>query len=138
MQFSTEKNKEIVIRFNKEVIQQGKIESFKDLVAEDVINHAAPEGAPNGPGSMIYFLFDVLRTGFPDVKVEILDQIAEGDKVTTRKMLRATHTGNFMGIPPSHKKVIIKVIDIIRLHNGKYAEHWGMSNLSDVIKELIA
>jgi predicted ester cyclase len=85
---------------------------------------------------MQYFLFHVLRTGFPDVRVEILDQIAEGDKVTTRKLLHATHTGDFMGIPPSRKKVAIRVIDIIRLHDGKYSEHWGMSNLSDIMREI--
>lgn len=136
MQSTAEKNKEIVVRFNKEVIEQGKIGSFSELVASDVINHAAPEGAPNGPESMEHFLFHLLRVGFPDVTVEILDQIAEGDKVTTRKILHATHTGIFMGVPPSYKKVAIKVIDIIRLHDGKYAEHWGISNLPDVIGEI--
>jgi predicted ester cyclase len=136
MSITTEKNKEIVLRFNRDVLEQGKIESFHELVASNVINHAAPEGAPNGPESMTHFLFGILRTGFPDITVEILDQIAEGDKVTTRKILRGTHTGDFMGISPSHKKVAIKVIDIIRLHGGQYAEHWGMSNLSDVTREL--
>jgi len=136
MPSTTEKNKEIVIRFNKEVIEQGRIESFNELVAGNVINHAAPEGAPNGPESMIHFLLHVLRAGFPEITVEISDQVAEGDKVTTRKMLHGTHTGNFMGIPPSNKKVTIKVIDIIRLHDGKYAEHWGMSNIPDIIQEL--
>jgi len=43
-----------------------------------------------------------------------------------------------MGIPASNKKVAIHVIDIIRLKNGKYAEHWGMSNLSDIVTEISA
>ena len=144
MQSTTETNKEavlqlnknVVLRFNKEVIEEGKIGSFNELVAPDVINHAAPEGAPNGPESMVHFLFHVLRVGLPDITVEILDQIAEGDKVTTRKILRGTHTGDFMGIPASDKKVAIRVIDIIRLRDGQYAEHWGMANLSEVIREI--
>jgi predicted ester cyclase len=129
-----EENKAIVKRFNKEVIEQGNIKSFNELVAGDVINHSAPAGAPNGPASMSYFIMEVLRKGFSNITVEILDQIAEGDKVTTRKALHATHTGEFLGIPPSNKKVTIVVIDIIRLKDGKYAEHWGMSNLSDIAK----
>ena len=68
--------------------------------------------------------------------MEILDQIAEGDRVTTRKLIHGTHTGDFMGLPPSHKKVVIHVIDIIRLYGDKYAEHWGMSNLSDITREI--
>ena len=138
MQTTTDQNKALVTRFNKEFIEQGNINSFKELVNDNVINHAAPAGSPNGAESMRYFLLEVLRKGFPDIKVEILDQVAEADKVTTRKILHATHTGDFMGIPASNKKVVIHVIDIIRLKNGKYAEHWGISNLSDIITEISA
>ena len=133
---TAEQNKAVVIRFNKEFVEQGKYEVFDELVAADVINHAAPPNSPNGPESMLHFLKNVLQAGFPDLKVEILDQIAERDKVTTRKVFHATHTGEFMGIPPTNKRVEIKVIDIIRLHNGKYVEHWGMSNFAEIVREL--
>jgi len=136
MNSTPEQNKAIVLRFNKECIEKGDPEAFKELLAEDVINHAAPAGMPNGPESFTYFLLEVLRKGFPDLKVEILEQMAERDLVTTRKRILATHTGEIFNIPPSHKKVEIKVIDIIRVKDGKYAEHWGQSNFSDVLKEI--
>ena len=136
MLFTTEKNKEIVLRFNREVIEQGNVATLEELVSPDVINHAAREGMPNGPESMRHFLLQVLRMGFPDIKVEILDQVAEGDKVTTRKTLHGTHTGEFMGIPPSNKRVTIQVIDIILLSQGRYAEHWGISNIPEIIREI--
>lgn len=136
MKSQLEQNKAVVLRFNKEIIEQGNMNSFKELVDDDVINHAAPAGTPSGPESMSHFIIGVLRKGFPDIKVEIFDQIAEGDKVTTRKALHARHTGEFMGVPPSNKKVIINVIDIIRLRDGKYIEHWGISTLPDVLKEI--
>jgi predicted ester cyclase len=133
---STEQNKKTVIRFNKEFIETGNRDIFEELVAEDVVNHSAPPGSSTGADGMIYFLLDILRTGFPNLTVEILDQVAEGDLVTTRKAIRATHTGNFMGVPPTGKKVVINVIDIIRLRDGKYLEHWGMSNIPEVIAQL--
>jgi steroid delta-isomerase-like uncharacterized protein len=136
MLFTTEKNKEIVLRFNREVIGQGNVDSFEELVSPDVINHAAPEGMPNGPESMRHFILQILRRGFPDVTVEILDQVAEGDRVTTRKVLHGTHRGEFMGIPASNKRVAIQVIDIIRLNQGRYAEHWGISNIPEIIREI--
>lgn len=138
MQSTTMQNKAAVLRFNKEVIEQGNLNSFKELVADDVSNHAAPPGTPKGPESMRYFIMDILRPAFPGITVEILEQIAEGDKVTTRKELHAVHTGTFMGIPASGKKVTIEVIDIIRLRDGQYVEHWGMSNLSDIVAQLKA
>jgi predicted ester cyclase len=136
MQFTTEQNKKAVIRFNKEFIEQGRIETFNELVAENVCNHSAPAGSSAGPDGMFHFLNHVLRAGFPDIRVDILEQVAEGNLVTTRKVFHATHTGNMMGIQPSGKKVVINVIDIIRLKNGQYTEHWGMSNLPEVIAEI--
>jgi predicted ester cyclase len=133
MDSTTAQNKAIVNRFNKEVIEQGNMETFSELVAPDLFNHAAPPGMPTGPDGMIYFLRDVLKSGFPDLQVNILDQVAEGDLVTSRKEFHATHAGNFMGIAASNKKVVIDVIEIIRLRDGKYVEHWGISNLPDVM-----
>ena len=132
----TELNKQIVARFNKECIEQGKPESFEELLSDKVINHSAPAGMPNGKESFYFFLNNVLRQGFPNLKVEILDQIAERDLVTTRKRILATHTGEFFGIPVSNKEVEIKVIDIIRLQDGKYVEHWGQSNFDEVLKQI--
>ena len=136
MHFTKEQNGEIVQRFNKEVIEQGNLESFKELVSETCINHSAPAGSSNGPEGMAYFLLEILRKGFPDLKVEILDQASENDKVTTRKIIHATHSADFMGIVASNKKVEIHIMDIIRLENGRYAEHWGMSNIESIVKEL--
>ena len=133
---NTERNKQIVIRFNKECIEQGKHESFEELLSTTVINHSAPSGMPNGKESFYFFLNTVLRQGFPDLQVEILQQIAEGDFVTTRKKITATHTGEIFGIKPSNKPVVIHVIDIIRLQGGQYKEHWGQSNFSEVLKEI--
>lgn len=135
---TTEQNKAIVTRFNRECIEQTNLASFKEILAADCINHAAPSGSANGADSMINFLSNVLKPGFPDLKVTILDQVAEGDKVVTRKEIRGTHTGSFMGVPPSNKAVVLKVIDIIRLRDGQYVEHWASSNLHEVLAEISA
>jgi predicted ester cyclase len=131
-----EQNKATVRRFNKECLEEGNLESFKELLAENVINHSAPPGMPNGAESFYHFLNDVLRKGFPNLKVEILEQIAENDLVTTRKKIFARHSGEIFGIKPSGKDVEIDVIDIIRLENNQYAEHWGQSNFSDILKQI--
>jgi predicted ester cyclase len=136
MSYSTEENKEVVRRFNKECIEQGLAGSFEELLDDAVINHAAAPGRPNGKESFSLFLNGILRKGFPDCKVEILSQVAENDLVTTRKKITGTHTGEIMGIAPTNKSVEIQVIDIIRLKDGKYLEHWGQSNFSEVLRQL--
>lgn len=136
MSYSTEQNKAIVRRFNKECIEQGLAVSFDELLADDVVNHAAPPGKPNGKERFTFFLNEVLRKGFPDCKVEILEQVAENDLVTTRKKITGTHTGEIFGIAPTHRAVEIQVIDLIRLKDGKYQEHWGQTNFHEVLRSL--
>jgi predicted ester cyclase len=129
-------NKAVVLRFNKEVIEQGNQESFKELMDDNFINHTAREGMNNGPAGMRYMFEEILRPAFSDIKVTIYDQIAEGDKVTTRKAITGTHTGPLMGIPPTGQKITIDVIDIVTIKDGKYFEHWGMNTLSALIAKL--
>jgi predicted ester cyclase len=136
MSYTTEQNKAIVSRFNHECIGQGLAASFEELLAGDVVNHSAPVGRPNGKESFSAFLNGILRKGFPDCKVEILAQVAEGDFVTTRKKITGTHSGEIMGIAPTNRFVEIQVIDMIRLEDGKYKEHWGQTDFFEVLRAL--
>jgi len=119
---NAEQNKAIVVRFNKEFIEQNNENSFNELLSENVVNHSAPAGMPNGKESFYFFLNNVLRAGFPNLKVDILEQVAEGEFVTTRKKIKATHTGNIFGIAPSNKEVEINIIEMVRIQDGKYAD----------------
>lgn len=129
-------NKELVRRFNIEVIQDGNEAAFNALMAPDFINHAAPQGMPSGPESMWNTFQNILRPALSGLRVTIHDQIAEGDKVTTRKTISGVHSGTLAGIPATGRDVAIDVIDIVRVRDGKYAEHWGLNTLSNVLSAL--
>lgn len=131
-----EQNKAIVTRINKEYIEGGNVQTVYEIFAEDFINQTAPPGSPQGPESIIYFFDHILRPAFPDLKVVIHDQIAEGDRVTTRKSFHATHKGEFFGVPATQKQVVIDVIDIIRLRAGKFMEHWGIMDTQGLMAQI--
>jgi len=135
-EFSLEQNKIVVLRFNREVIEQGSEAAFNELMDPRFVNRTAPPGVSPGPDGMRFTFEQVLRPAFPDLKVEIHDQIAEGDKVVTRKTLRGTHRGDFFGIPATNRAVAIEVTDIVRVQAGRYIEHWGSNNLPSVIASL--
>jgi steroid delta-isomerase-like uncharacterized protein len=61
---------------------------------------------------------------FPDNHFTIHDMIAEGDKVAVRYTITGTHKGEFMGIPPTNKKITLWAIEIDRMARGKFAEGW--------------
>ena len=56
--------------------------------------------------------------------------------MVTRKTIHATHLGEIMGHAATGKKVSISVIDIVRIKDGKYAEHWGRNDMMQVIQQL--
>src|ERR1051325_8610616 len=135
---TTEQNKDVVRRVNKEFIEGGNMDTFQELFAADFINTTAPPGAPKGPDGVVYFFNHLLKSAFPDLKVVIHDQVAEGDKVTTRKSFHATHQGEFFGVPATGKAVVMDVIDIIALRNGKFAEHWGILDTQGLMAQITA
>jgi predicted ester cyclase len=135
-QEALERNKSIVIRFNREVIEQGNEDAFRELIAADFVNRTAAPGMPNGPEGMLHTFNRVLRPALPDLTVTIHEQVAEGDKVTTRKTLSGTLRGPLLGVAATNERIQIEVIDIVRIENGRYAEHWGINNLPSVLAML--
>ena len=138
MKTQTQENVEIVLSFNKDFIEKGNLTVFENLMDKDFVNQSAPPDSPVGPEGILYFFNNILRPAFPDLKVEIQDQIAEGDKVSTRKRIYGTHTGDLMGIKPTHKAISIDIIDIMRIRNGKLIEHWGINTFPSVMDLLKA
>ena len=133
---STDVNKAIVTRYNKEVIQGCDMELLRDLVSPDFINHSGVPGMPEGVDGLIYFFTQILHGSFSNINVEINDMLAEGNKVVTRKEITGTHTGTLMGIPATGKNITLKVIDILSVENGKISDHWGENNFTSVLQGL--
>jgi predicted ester cyclase len=136
METNMEDNKVAVRRFNQEVIAAWDENSFNALMHQDFVNRSAPVGMDNGKEGMRYFFNEILRPAIPNISVTIHQQVAEGDWVTTRKTISGTHTGNLLGIPATGKAIQIDVIDIVRLQDEKYIEHWGITTLPEVLANL--
>jgi steroid delta-isomerase-like uncharacterized protein len=133
---TTQFNKEQVRRMNKEFIEGGNMDSLNEIIADDFVNYTAPPGAPKNRDGVVYFFNHFLRPSFPDLTVEIHDMTAEDDKVTTRKSFHATHKGDFLGMPATNKRVVMDVIDIIQLRDGKFISHWGILDMQGLMAQL--
>jgi len=73
---------------------------------------------------------------FPDNHFTIDDMFAEGDKVAVRYKVTGTHKGEYMGIPPTNKKVTLWAIEIDRSVGGKLAEGWIMFDTLGFMQQL--
>ena len=107
-----------------EVWSTGEFDRLDDLVAPDVVHHDPydPHGGQGLDG--MKRTIQLNRTAFPDMRLVVEDQIAEGDKVVTRWRGEMTHLGELGGAPPSGKRVTISGITIDRFEDGKIAEAW--------------
>lgn len=131
-------NKEIVKRFNLEIIQNGNMGVFSDLVSPDFVNRTAMPGTPNGAEGFLAFFTNVLRKAFSNIQVDIHDQIEENSKVVTRKTIVGTHSGPFFGHAPTGRRISIQVTDIVRIENYKYIEHWGSADIHGALSQINA
>jgi predicted ester cyclase len=132
---TTEANKKVVLRFNRDFLERGDSSVLKDLIADNFHNHTAPMNAAADVEGLKQYI-GVLRKAFPDMKVEIHQQVAENDMVCTMKTIHATHLGEIMGRPATGKKIAINIIEMVRIENGKYVEHWGRNDLMQVVQQL--
>lgn len=118
-------NKSVVVRFNKEFIEKGDLQAFEEIVAPDFVNRSADTlNIPSGRDGIKDYILDVLHKALADITVEIYEQIAEGDTVVTRKAIIGTHVAEFLNMPASGKRITMHLIDIVKLKEGKYVEHW--------------
>lgn len=119
---SIEENKALVARFVREAEQDGNLALIDELLPPDFVDHTPLPGLPPTREG-VKALFAALKTAFPDLVITIQEQVAEGDRVVTRKTFNGTHQGPFLGIPASGNRLDLTVIDIIGVRNGKLVDH---------------
>ncbi len=131
-------NTMLVRRAIDEIWNGGNYAILDELLANNIVIHAAtPAAATHGPEGIVGF-YTGLRSAFPDVHFTIEDQIADDDRVVTRWTAHATHTGEFQGIPPTGKRVVMTGIDIDRIAHGKVAECWPVVDELGLLNQLAA
>jgi steroid delta-isomerase-like uncharacterized protein len=81
-------------------------------------------------------VFSRLHRVFPDLQVTIEDLIAEGDKVASRNTVTGTHLGEYMGQPPTGKRVAYNEIFIFRFAGGRIAETWGVVDVFSQMRQI--
>jgi predicted ester cyclase len=130
-----EENKAIVCRFINEYQTERREETADELIAEGFFDHSAlPIFTPDKQG--LKDLFNMLWNAFGGFRAEIHDQVAEGDKVTTRKTFFGTHTGEFLGVPATNRPIQLGVIDILTVKDGQIREHWCQVDMAGLMAQI--
>ena len=126
-----EEHKAIVRRFFEEAWNRQNLDVVDDIFAPTVIfnrqaiSREALKQALAGR-----------RLAFPDIQVTVDDQVAEGEKVSTRRTWQATHQGPYRGVAPTGKHVKWTQISIVRFSEGRIVEDCAVADELSILQQL--
>ena len=134
MSLEEEKNKALVRRF-WEAVARGDIDAIDELLAADFVDHSTLAGQEPGREGYKQQVAEQ-HAALSDVRSPIEDQLAKGDKVVTRITWRSIHDrGEYFGLMPRDKEVVVTAMAMHRIEGGKIAEEWSEDNGSAEVAE---
>jgi steroid delta-isomerase-like uncharacterized protein len=131
---SIEKDQVTVRRYYLEVFNQKKESLLEELAVPDYVEHDPFPGHGQGLAGLRERV-EMLQAAFrADFTIE--DMIASGDKIVVRWTNHVVHQGVFFGVPATGKPAAVSGIDIIRMRDGKMAEHWDVVDTLSLLQQL--
>jgi len=121
---ATDRNKTVVRRLVDEVLNGGRMDVVDELYSPSLADDAKRWIAP-------------FRVSFPDMHMEVIDLIAEGDHVVGRLTCSGTHVGEWLGHPPTGRRFeAIDEVSIFRLREGRIVDAWGIEDTLGRLEQL--
>jgi predicted ester cyclase len=77
-----------------------------------------------------------LFAAFPDLRIDPLLILADGEHVVVHLSWQATHQGAFFGIAPTGKRVTVTGTNIYRMSGGRIVEQWIQEDLFGLMRQL--
>ena len=127
----------LIGRFYEDVLGKGDLSLIDELTTTDLLDHE--EGLPGQPSGQegVKFFVNGIRDAFPDIRPKTVEPtLVDGDLEAARVVLTGTHEGELMGVPPTGRTVEFESIDIIRVEDGKVAEHWGVTDTMTLMQQI--
>jgi steroid delta-isomerase-like uncharacterized protein len=134
---STEMAKELARRVWDEGWNQGRLEVVDEALAVDAADrhqHDQDDFRAHLKAAITEF-----RTGFPDLRADVEDIVAEGDRVAMRVVITGTHRGRFFGQEPSGRAVSIEQFHFVQVNpQGQGIRHWANVGVEDLLRQISA
>lgn len=128
---SPEQNRALVRRWYDDVLNDRNFAAVDEIVAPDFVINGQPVGSEGIRQAAAW-----MRSLFPDLRVSVEDVVAERDRVVTRFTARATHRGEFLGVPATGKAVTLSGVHVDRVADGRIAERWETVDLLGLLQQL--
>lgn len=131
----TESNKAAARRI-MDIFTNGDVSAAHELISASCVDHEGIPGMDTQGVEGFQRVVSAYRSAFPDLNANIMSVVAEGDRVFVQLRMTGTNTGDFMGMPATHKPVDIELVDVMQFSDGKVVEHWGYSQEMKMMQQL--
>jgi steroid delta-isomerase-like uncharacterized protein len=120
--------KTLARRFVEEIFNERKTEAAKNFVTSDIVYHGMAEEVRSLEDFKKWVAEDL--SAFPDMKITVVDEFGEENKLAIKWTLKATHEKDFADFPATHKKFEAQGVEILHFEGDKIKEAWTFSDLS--------
>ena len=135
MTTTTNSARELVEDFYSAGGPVGDPAAFGEIFHPRYVSHTSPPGME--PGIVqAESLRDFLTSVFSDVEYELVRVVAEDDMVAVQTICRGTHTGHGLGFEPTGKPFAADQMHMIRIEDGRIAEHWSVRDDAGMMRQL--
>src|SRR5215211_7468880 len=134
---SVEENMALARRF-LEALVKGDLDTVDELMAPDFVNHSELLSAQAPDREGVKWAIAQFSAALSNASIHFEDQVAAGDKVVTRCIVRATHDrGELMGLAPTGREMAFMPVFIHRIVEGKIAEQWSIGTIGSTLRQLL-
>ena len=134
---SAQENKKFILEHYESFVHQQDADAVRQQLAPDFVDHEMPPGTPRGPEGAIEYRA-MLHSAFPDLRIQIDDILAEGDRVAVRATWTGTHRGPMpmIPVPASNRSFRFTGMVFWRIHQGRIVERWATIDRLGLMQQL--
>ncbi|MBI5103437.1 MAG: ester cyclase [Solirubrobacterales bacterium] len=132
---SIEESKQLLRRFYEEWFPTGDVEAALPHVDGAFVNHASPPGSPQGHDNL-RAIATMLAAAFDEQRYDVHRVLGDDGHVVVHCTWHATHTGEFMGIPATGRRIAVDQAHVFRITNDKIAEHWAVRDDLTMLRQM--
>ncbi|HEX5017438.1 MAG TPA: ester cyclase [Actinomycetes bacterium] len=127
----TNPNRQVALSFYDH-LNHRNLDAIESMTSDTYVGHGFGD---EGRASLRRDLEGMLAA-FSDLRVDVEQSIADGDRVAVRMTMTGTHTGDFAGVPASGNQIDVPSCDVLRIQDGKVAEYWPLCDTARLFSQL--